>query len=486
MTRRTAWLIMTSCGFGLMLSLGSFTMWGIAELLGPASPWPQAAHELGAFCLPANVAAFALYGLAAAAAPTRFVRRPIVPACGLLLLGGGMLTAAFFGAPSEVTPFRVAGVLLGIGSALSYVCWELTLAQGTRDEARAAILLATVFSVVLYLPIAFCAKEELVVPLLAALICACVVLLAASCRLKASAEPAPPQARLSWKALWSDLAMPLACTMMLGLIGPAIGSFATLEPMGRELPLLLYQFGSLATAATLALCWFVLKKNPSIEGTFLVLVPAAVIALFLFPFWTSGYQGFVLAFGCFVFSLVSILMMLFSIELARRHGLGLSAVYCLFATGTYLAQVLAGALSGIVNGSDYPRQFQIIAVVVLLLWGLSVIGLLTLWRTRLKASRHTKPEPEAIPGEAGQAEEQSHSLESRCAALRDSHGLSPREFEVLELIGRGRDVAAIAEILCLSRNTVRTHIQRLYADLDVHTRQELIDLIERTPASKKS
>ena len=43
----------------------------------------------------------------------------------------------------------------------------------------------------------------------------------------------------------------------------------------------------------------------------------------------------------------------------------------------------------------------------------------------------------------------------------------------------GRDVPYIAERLCLSKNTVRTHVHNLYGKLDVHSRQELLTLFER-------
>lgn len=64
------------------------------------------------------------------------------------------------------------------------------------------------------------------------------------------------------------------------------------------------------------------------------------------------------------------------------------------------------------------------------------------------------------------------------AMVREAYGLSARETEVAELIARGNSVARIAEMLVVSENTIRTHSKRIYSKLNVHKRQELIDLVE--------
>jgi DNA-binding NarL/FixJ family response regulator len=52
--------------------------------------------------------------------------------------------------------------------------------------------------------------------------------------------------------------------------------------------------------------------------------------------------------------------------------------------------------------------------------------------------------------------------------------LSPREVEVLKLVGSGRNNAEIAELLWLSSNTVRSHVQRLMRKLGLRNRLCLI------------
>jgi NarL family two-component system response regulator LiaR len=51
--------------------------------------------------------------------------------------------------------------------------------------------------------------------------------------------------------------------------------------------------------------------------------------------------------------------------------------------------------------------------------------------------------------------------------------LTPTEFQVLKLIGQGKSNDEIADILFISKNTVRSHIKSIYAKLDTHSRLQL-------------
>jgi DNA-binding NarL/FixJ family response regulator len=52
--------------------------------------------------------------------------------------------------------------------------------------------------------------------------------------------------------------------------------------------------------------------------------------------------------------------------------------------------------------------------------------------------------------------------------------LSPREREILQLIGKGLSNSEAASVLKLSRATVRTHLEHIYAKLDVTNRVEAV------------
>jgi DNA-binding CsgD family transcriptional regulator len=65
-----------------------------------------------------------------------------------------------------------------------------------------------------------------------------------------------------------------------------------------------------------------------------------------------------------------------------------------------------------------------------------------------------------------------------CKNVGNLARLSTREQDILELLALGRGSENIAKRLNISLNTVRTHTQNVYTKLDVHSRQELIELVE--------
>ena len=64
-------------------------------------------------------------------------------------------------------------------------------------------------------------------------------------------------------------------------------------------------------------------------------------------------------------------------------------------------------------------------------------------------------------------------------ALAAAHKLTPRETEVFALLAQGRSIPYIRDELIISRETAATHAKHIYAKLGVHSRQELIDLVQR-------
>lgn len=57
-----------------------------------------------------------------------------------------------------------------------------------------------------------------------------------------------------------------------------------------------------------------------------------------------------------------------------------------------------------------------------------------------------------------------------------AYGLTPREQEIAHLLIAGRTQPWVAASLCISENTVGTHVRHIYQKLGVHDRQQFIDL----------
>lgn len=73
----------------------------------------------------------------------------------------------------------------------------------------------------------------------------------------------------------------------------------------------------------------------------------------------------------------------------------------------------------------------------------------------------------------------SHGIWHRkCLRLAEKSGLSPKETEVLFLLAKGRNAEYIQEKLVISRHTAKAHIYHIYQKTEVHSRQELINLLE--------
>lgn len=66
----------------------------------------------------------------------------------------------------------------------------------------------------------------------------------------------------------------------------------------------------------------------------------------------------------------------------------------------------------------------------------------------------------------------------KCAAIADCYLLSRREAEVLFLLAKGHNSTTIQENLFISEGTANTHMRNIYRKLDVHSQQDLMNMVE--------
>ena len=123
------------------------------------------------------------------------------------------------------------------------------------------------------------------------------------------------------------------------------------------------------------------------------------------------------------------------------------------------------------NGSVY---YQVITILFVLMLSYSAIWLVT--EKYMKAFIWNVDQTSSEKSESSALEV---SFEYRCKRFIDSYKLTPKQAEVLNYWARGMTSAYIEEAMCISSNTVATHIKNIYQKADLHSRQELIDEILR-------
>ncbi len=64
-------------------------------------------------------------------------------------------------------------------------------------------------------------------------------------------------------------------------------------------------------------------------------------------------------------------------------------------------------------------------------------------------------------------------------AIFEGFALTEREAEVARLLAEGNSQKKIAELMGVSIGTVQTHVKAVYRKLDIHSKQQLIDLARR-------
>lgn len=77
------------------------------------------------------------------------------------------------------------------------------------------------------------------------------------------------------------------------------------------------------------------------------------------------------------------------------------------------------------------------------------------------------------------------SLDARIDKIATEYSLSTRERDVFTLLAKGRSSARIQEDLCIAAGTVNYHTRNIYAKLGIHSRQEIIDLLENKQSVRR-
>ncbi len=175
--------------------------------------------------------------------------------------------------------------------------------------------------------------------------------------------------------------------------------------------------------------------------------------------------------GNALFDLTSILAL---IAIAARNLYGAPTVIAWGFGVSSLGSLVGAALGMITNASaqaDGALSFVIAAVMLLLFTAYLVIGM------KHFSFKEVIDGVESLDPGAVVTSPQDQFNE-RCNGIAQTYGLTPRETEIFAMLARGRNSEYIQETLVVSRNTVKAHVKHIYAKLDIHSHQELIDLVD--------
>ena len=90
------------------------------------------------------------------------------------------------------------------------------------------------------------------------------------------------------------------------------------------------------------------------------------------------------------------------------------------------------------------------------------------------------PAPRSFSGSEAHGEgDAPDALQDAYRRIAFDRGLTPRELDVLVVLGRGNTLARVQSELVISEGTAITHRRNIYRKLDVHSKQELLDFVER-------
>jgi DNA-binding CsgD family transcriptional regulator len=135
--------------------------------------------------------------------------------------------------------------------------------------------------------------------------------------------------------------------------------------------------------------------------------------------------------------------------------------------------VLIGGVSGTIAGTQIQQNNMILTILCAIL-----LLLLILVSTIVMSDKAIIEERQDI--RTDEYYQHQRPWRKKCEALANQYSLTSREKEVLVLLAKGSSAESIANRLVISPHTAKTHTRNIFAKLNVHSRQTLLDLLDTT------
>lgn len=405
-------------------------------------------------------------------------------------LGSAAIPAALLlldpSSPACGTIVVVAAVFIGFSSAWHVLQWAELYAAGA---GHAVASLSLSFSIGLSLYFLVSLFPPLVATSMTVLLPLFSGLAMAACRSghdvgAEAAEAAVPS------GLPGDLALAVVATFVFALCGEML-RVLSIQIMGGGVDTMgtLYLAGGLVGLLLLT-AWFLLPGGrtrtvitPPLVRTVLVIM---AVAFLLAPF--LGGQALAVSYGIFgagfwCFRAISwIVCFMLSFRFGYRPVRAVAVLDGAFA----LSVVVSGQLNLWVAESIKVGRIELTAVSLVAVFVLMLTAIFVLNGKGIGQLLRNENVGEAREGTDTIASSHDDVIAEAVGGIARDFGLSPRETEVAELLAKGRSLPFVQNELYISSGTAQTHARHIYRKLDVHSRQEFLDLVEARLASPRS
>jgi DNA-binding CsgD family transcriptional regulator len=452
-----------------------------ASLLAADEP-VQLMDTLYIFSLISLVALLVVGGLAERQCERLMASLPgrLLPA-GLSILGTTLIPLAGFSHTAGLACLAISAGATGLGSGLFVLFWgrvySTTGAPVAAAEVSVAFILATLpVPLILLLPPAGLLSIVTLLPIASSLV------LFINCYPRMQKEASEEYE--GWHLETVGLGFRLVMVKLLGsslVFGCVVSLMHSLAPTAvppspaADSGITLLLSALIAGSITLAVLFF--SRRLDLAFTYRPVLIFMSLGCLLFPFldnfaaiaWTFTMSGY-LCFEIMNWVTLCDITYRFNLPPFRVFGFGRAAVSGGVLVGALIAQWLNQNLEftfQIVTALSFAMVFVMIVTYTFTLTERDV--------ARITRQRARMPQP-------GNGFNEGPSLDDRLAMLAEEHGIGERGLEILQLLARGRSGTRIEQELYISRGTVNTHMRRLYQKLGVHTRQELLDMIDATDA----
>jgi DNA-binding CsgD family transcriptional regulator len=384
----------------------------------------------------------------------------IVAALGHRYTGGGI--------PAYLA---LAWASLGIACACITLLWGRFYASVGLKRASIYTPLSLILAAIIVLILAS------MQPLVAIVIATLLPLVSVGMFLLASPEPAPVRTeklvdhRQPKGALWR-------ISIAIGVYGATIGFYLhSLALFGKGGP---PSIAGKVVALLVPLVIIVLLRKKSFGLVLRLTLPLTAAGFLLLPILgisESWIGAVVVSIGFTFFDIITWIALA---EIAHRGGSSPIRVFgfgrAANAGGIALGWAASYALLGIGPGAASTVLAFSLAMVFLLILTTTVI----LKEEDFPAEEAEASSPLDRPDDQPAPGAHPHAGRWRrcCARISREHGLSPREEEVMVLLAKGHTMKHIEETLFVSYATAKSHANHIYKKLGVHSREELINVVE--------